>query len=55
MKIGCRGKDLAVRLPKRLVEKFGLKVGETIDSRVFELAFQRMEDRQSLPLDEQNA
>ena len=32
MIIGRRGKDLAIRIPKRLVEQYGLKVGDTIDA-----------------------
>ena len=41
MKIGRRGKDLAVRIPKRLVDQFGLKVGDMIDSEVFVAALER--------------
>ena len=31
-KIGKRGKDLAIRIPKALVQRYGLKVGDFIDS-----------------------
>jgi antitoxin component of MazEF toxin-antitoxin module len=36
MKIGKRGSGLAVRIPKALVEKYDLKVGDSFDSEVFE-------------------
>jgi antitoxin component of MazEF toxin-antitoxin module len=35
MKIGRRGKDLAVRFPIALVRKYNLKVGDSFDSEVF--------------------
>ena len=38
MKIGRRGRGLAFRLPKAIVEKFNLKDGDTIDSSIFERA-----------------
>ncbi|MFT4027552.1 MAG: hypothetical protein QM676_12230 [Novosphingobium sp.] len=48
MKVGKRGKDLAIRLPKRLVEKFDLKVGDMLDSSIIEraLLLSRHTDRQ---------
>ena len=38
IKIGKRGSGLAVRIPKAIVEEFGLKVGDTIDSSIIEQA-----------------
>ena len=35
MKVGRRGKELAVRIPIALVRKYGLKVGESLDSEIF--------------------
>ena len=39
IKIGKRGSGLAFRLPKAVVERFNLKVGDAIDSSIFERAF----------------
>lgn len=38
MQIGKWGNSLAVRLPKALVERYGLKEGSEIDSMSFEAA-----------------
>ena len=38
IKIGRRGKDLAFRIPKAIVERFNLKVGDTIVSSIIERA-----------------
>jgi len=38
VKIGRRGKDLWFRIPKSLVEKFDLKVGDVFDSKNLENA-----------------
>lgn len=39
IKIGKRGKDLAIRIPKELVEKYNIKVGEVLDSKFFDSEF----------------
>lgn len=36
IKIGKRGSDLAFRIPKALVDKYNLKVGDPINMDVFE-------------------
>ncbi len=41
MQIGKWGNSLAVRLPKDVVVRFGLKEGDTIDADVFGHAIQR--------------
>ena len=41
MKIGKRGGGLAFRIPKALVEKYNLRVGDTIDSEILERALVR--------------
>ena len=38
MQIGRWGNSLAVRLPREIVEKFGLKEGDAIDTKVMEAA-----------------
>lgn len=38
MQIGKWGNSLAVRLPREIVEKFGFKEGDAIDSEVLERA-----------------
>lgn len=40
MQIGKWGNSLAVRLPKALVERFGLSEGDEIDSRAIETALE---------------
>jgi antitoxin component of MazEF toxin-antitoxin module len=42
IKIGRRGSDLAFRIPKATVERFNLKVGDTIDSSIIEHALIRI-------------
>jgi antitoxin component of MazEF toxin-antitoxin module len=41
IKIGKRGSGLAFRIPKAIVERFNLKVGDTIDSSIIERALIR--------------
>jgi antitoxin MazE len=46
MQLGIWGRSLAVRLPKALVEKFGLKEGDEIDVAALERALaESREDR----------
>jgi antitoxin component of MazEF toxin-antitoxin module len=40
MQIGRRGNSLAVRLPKELVERYGLKEGAELDSAAIEQALE---------------
>ena len=44
MQIGRWGNSLAVRLPKALVERFGLKEGDEIDSEVVAAAIAKADD-----------
>ena len=41
MQIGKWGNSLAVRLPREIVERFGLKEGDSIDVELFSRALQR--------------
>jgi hypothetical protein len=43
IKIGRRGSDLAIRIPKHLVEKYNLKVGDTINGELFSAELARGE------------
>ena len=49
MQIGKWGNSLAVRLPREMVERFGLREGRTIDSAAIEAALKASEtqDRQA--------
>lgn len=41
MQIGKWGNSLAVRLPREIVEKFGLKEGDAIDAELLEQVMQQ--------------
>jgi antitoxin MazE len=44
MQIGRWGNSLAVRLPKALVDRFGLKEGDVIDSELVAAAIAKADD-----------
>ncbi len=44
MHVGKWGRSLAVRLPKRLVEKFGIRDGDTIDDAIMERVYEEMRE-----------
>jgi antitoxin MazE len=43
MQIGKWGNSLAVRLPRDIIQKHGLKEGDSIDARVFDRALRDVE------------
>lgn len=45
MQIGKWGNNLAVRLPKEMVERFGLEAGDLIDSEGMAALLQRTKER----------
>lgn len=53
MQLGKWGRSLAVRLPRRLVERFDLKEGDEIDAAALEEAIaESLRDRRREALDE---
>jgi antitoxin MazE len=53
MQIGRWGNSLAVRLPKELVERYGLEEGLEIDSAIIEQALKTEQDKERQRLREQ--